>query len=328
MILIHHLKGHKKNFTVTDNTIAKDVNLSWTAKGLFQYLMTLPKDWQVVVNELVHHSVDGKAKTMSAIRELEAAGIIFRKRVRRGWRIHVFETPEQGKSTDFKSTCFKSTCFKSTENRRVLNTNNTNKELSICARAKGTWLEQFPKPFQDHPEFAKAWTEWEQDLKQRHHPMTKGAAIRQVNKCVPFTPDICVASIHEAIEKGWRTIYPKAENSPRLTADLPKPVKDIADILHLVLHKAFGKEHNQIATGLHAFYVGLHGTAGDPDTPKGLVHGHKGLARRYADYVDPSAIASRGTRPFIPPSGFIWTDFVRKLQQDVGLNLKTGRPIG
>jgi hypothetical protein len=35
------------NFTTVRNEYLQDVNLSWKAKGLITYIMSLPPDWQL-----------------------------------------------------------------------------------------------------------------------------------------------------------------------------------------------------------------------------------------------------------------------------------------
>ena len=73
----------------------KDTNLSWKAKGLLAYLLSLPDDWQIYESEIVKHAKDGIDSTRTAIKELIDAGYIERQRVRdeKGRLSTVYESP-------------------------------------------------------------------------------------------------------------------------------------------------------------------------------------------------------------------------------------------
>lgn len=43
----------KDNYTILNNKSLTDARLSWKARGLWAYLMSLPADWEVSVNDLV-----------------------------------------------------------------------------------------------------------------------------------------------------------------------------------------------------------------------------------------------------------------------------------
>ena len=55
-----------------------DPGLSWKAKGLLAYLLSLPDDWYVRPRELRKHSKTGVKATYSAINELISAGYLQR----------------------------------------------------------------------------------------------------------------------------------------------------------------------------------------------------------------------------------------------------------
>jgi hypothetical protein len=71
------IRGRKdRNYTVMDNTFLKDVRLSWKAKGVMAYLLSLPDDWQIYLSEIETHSPDGKSSLASAINELKEYGYL------------------------------------------------------------------------------------------------------------------------------------------------------------------------------------------------------------------------------------------------------------
>ena len=76
----------ERDYTVINNTVLKDERLSWKAKGVFCYLLSLPEDWVIYQNELLKHSTDGRESLRNAINELEEYGylIIDKKRDEKG----------------------------------------------------------------------------------------------------------------------------------------------------------------------------------------------------------------------------------------------------
>jgi hypothetical protein len=78
----------------------QDSRLSWKAKGLLAYMLSLPDDWVFHRDELLKHSPDGRKSLLSTIKELKEAGylkVVPEKndngRVVR-WNTHVFEFPQ------------------------------------------------------------------------------------------------------------------------------------------------------------------------------------------------------------------------------------------
>jgi len=65
-------------YTVIGNAAAQDSEISWKAKGLLIYLLSLPKDWNIRISELAAHATDGYDSTKRAMDELLAAGYIQR----------------------------------------------------------------------------------------------------------------------------------------------------------------------------------------------------------------------------------------------------------
>ena len=61
---------HKANYTVINNCVLQDKRLSWKARGLLVYLLSLPDDWRIYVSELANRAPDGEASTRAAFNEL------------------------------------------------------------------------------------------------------------------------------------------------------------------------------------------------------------------------------------------------------------------
>lgn len=130
----------KTNYTIIDNTALRDNRLSWKAKGLMAYMLSMPDDWTFYMDELQKHATDGKSSFRSGFNELKKLGYVERKRIQREdgtffWETIVHERPH----TDFPQVDYPSmekplVEKPSMDNRTLLNTNkqstdkpNTNK---------------------------------------------------------------------------------------------------------------------------------------------------------------------------------------------------------
>lgn len=88
----------RANFTTVDNTCLRDESLSWRAKGLFCYLMSLPDDWKISRNEIRKHATEGRQAMDTAFKELIQAGYIHKEPNHEngrlnGWNYDVYEIP-------------------------------------------------------------------------------------------------------------------------------------------------------------------------------------------------------------------------------------------
>lgn len=72
----------EKNFLILDKNCINDTGLSWGAKGLHTYLMSLPQDWKVHVKDLRNRATNGRDSVRALLSELEKAGYISRGWVR------------------------------------------------------------------------------------------------------------------------------------------------------------------------------------------------------------------------------------------------------
>lgn len=75
-------RSRPQNFTVLDNAVLRDRNLSWKAKGLFGFLSSCSSSYRLTISRLAEHSGDGRESTMSAVRELQRCGYLQIERLR------------------------------------------------------------------------------------------------------------------------------------------------------------------------------------------------------------------------------------------------------
>ena len=93
------IKKKTDNFVILDKEALNDKNLSWKAKGLHSYLMSLPDDWVLFVSDLENRSSDGRDSTRAAINELLEAGYMERVQKKEkgkfmGYDYSIYEKPK------------------------------------------------------------------------------------------------------------------------------------------------------------------------------------------------------------------------------------------
>ena len=64
------------DFSLTPISIVQDGRLSWAARGMLVYLLSLPEDLYYTAQELADNSPDGADLMRSLLRELEAVGYL------------------------------------------------------------------------------------------------------------------------------------------------------------------------------------------------------------------------------------------------------------
>jgi len=87
---------HKSEFFQMNNEAIQDPSLSWAARGLLAYLISMPEKWDVHLTELFRRSTDGRRATEAAMKELIMAGYVKKdqgKNKRRDTKYTVYETP-------------------------------------------------------------------------------------------------------------------------------------------------------------------------------------------------------------------------------------------
>ncbi len=71
-----------KNYTTMSNVHLRDQELSLKAKGLLSLILSLPDDWNYSVNGLTANVKEGRGVVLSALRELELHGYVYREQSR------------------------------------------------------------------------------------------------------------------------------------------------------------------------------------------------------------------------------------------------------
>jgi hypothetical protein len=88
---------HRSEFFQMNNAPVQDPGLSWAARGLLAYFLSLPETWEVHLRDLFTRSADGRRPTQAAMNELIAAGYVVKEQgenKRRDTKYTVFENPK------------------------------------------------------------------------------------------------------------------------------------------------------------------------------------------------------------------------------------------
>ncbi|CAJ1315952.1 DnaD domain protein [Paenibacillus nuruki] len=94
------------NYVIMDRRIFHNKKLSWKAKGIMAYVLTLPNDWTFRLEEIITHSIDKRDSFRSGWKELQEQGYVERipikddKGIIVRWETHVFECPEEQETID------------------------------------------------------------------------------------------------------------------------------------------------------------------------------------------------------------------------------------
>ena len=87
-----------RNYTIMSNHHLRDKLLSYKAKGLLSFMLSLPEDWDYSINGLVKVSKEGKKAIRAMLEELEENHYLIRKRIQLqngqfDYEYHIYEMP-------------------------------------------------------------------------------------------------------------------------------------------------------------------------------------------------------------------------------------------
>lgn len=127
-------------FVLINKESLQDKSISWQAKGLLAYLLSLPDNWQILVADLANRSKNGRDSTAAILKELIDAGYIERIRCKNeknqfeGYSYTVFDTPQTEKPFTENSK----TDFPNTGNPTLINNNISKETLTKKPKSEET----------------------------------------------------------------------------------------------------------------------------------------------------------------------------------------------
>lgn len=136
------------NYVVMNKTVLYDDQLSWKAKGLHAYMLSMPDDWTFYNEELVKHSKDGMTTLRSALKELKDLGYLARRPIKN----------EKGKITEWETLVYENPQVENpqvenlqVENRKLLNNDLILSNESILSNDNNISIVQFEEFWTKYP---------------------------------------------------------------------------------------------------------------------------------------------------------------------------------
>jgi len=81
-MIIRTPKNRENPYAQINKQALQDPNLTWKAKGLLAYLLSLPDDWQVRPREIKKHANNGLTTVYTCLKELARHGYLTEKRIK------------------------------------------------------------------------------------------------------------------------------------------------------------------------------------------------------------------------------------------------------
>lgn len=123
-------------FVMVRNSTARDSRLSFRARGLLTFILSQPDDWTCESDELAEHGTEGRDAVRTALKELETAGYLTRRKYQddRGhWRTEstVNELPTTGNTSSARAARTRKRAAHTGDGKPVVGGPVTNKKTSL-----------------------------------------------------------------------------------------------------------------------------------------------------------------------------------------------------
>lgn len=216
-------EGTAKGYTVINNHLLKNTDLSLKAKGLLCLMFSLPENWNFSTAGLTSIVKDGKVSVSSALKELEENKYLIRNPIRddKGvfidWEYRIFEMPYDP-SFEKLDVSYPDAENLDMDNRPQLNTNKSIKDKLNTNKYK---KESKKKEFEDilskleDEDIVNALGEFINMRKAVKKPLTAHALELNVKHLFELSNDktTMIAIIEQSVMHNWLTFYPLKEQS-------------------------------------------------------------------------------------------------------------------
>lgn len=223
-------KDRENPYVMVNKQFLSNAELSWKAKGLLTYLLSLPDNWQIYEDEIVKHSKDGKDSLRSALKELIDNGYISRERIRnsagqlKGYDYYVYETSNHiGKSKDGKPNIGKPATTNNDGTKNESN-NNEKKQKGVLPYGENSPLSfwEFAKLYginEEIQESVEYYLLTYRDHMEKEHPHLKFYQWQEVvegwfsayDGDIDESFDIDAEWMQRMINRHFRTLYEKCD---------------------------------------------------------------------------------------------------------------------
>lgn len=215
MTSIRKFRG-ERCYAKISNKLLQNSKLSFKARGLMAYILSLPDNWELCCEHLYTCSeFDGRTAVQSAIKELVAFGYLAREIVRdeatnrivsAGY--FVFDDPAENKQFAALPVDQESLVTGNLSLGERATTKETLEIKETEEQKPAPDGADVPLPF-NSPAFVKAWAEWLQYRRERHLPKLKPTSLRkQFKLLMEWGEAASIASIDRSIAQGWQGLFP------------------------------------------------------------------------------------------------------------------------
>lgn len=181
----------EKNYTVLLNDGLRDQRLSFKARGLMAYMLSMPDDWKFYTKELVKHSdKDGRDSVRVGLKELEECGYLKRQKKRSetgqfdSQDLLLVDTPAFSPGTDYPAPAKPATENPAPANPTLLSTNSTKDLLELSTEDTNSPATAEPSVSLED-EFNVVWKEYpnKQGKKQafNHYKAWRKKSVQHTN---------------------------------------------------------------------------------------------------------------------------------------------------
>lgn len=215
-------EGSAKQYTIINNHLLKNTDLSLKAKGLLCLMFSLPEDWNFSTKGLTSIVKDGERSVRSTLKELEDNRYLIRKPIHDGahiidWEYQIFEAPYN------QEGCNEDVQYQDVQNVHLRKSTqlNTNKSIKDKLNTNKYKKESKKKEFEDilseieDEDIVNALGEFINMRKAVKKPLTAHALELNVKHLFELSNDktTMIAIIEQSVMHNWLIFYPLKEQS-------------------------------------------------------------------------------------------------------------------
>lgn len=215
-------EGSAKGYTVINNHLLKNTDLSLKAKGLLCLMFSLPENWNFSTKGLTSIVKDGERSVRSTLKELEDNRYLIRKPIHDGahiidWEYQIFEAPYN------QEGCNEDVQYQDVQNVHLRKSTqlNTNKSIKDKLNTNKYKKESKKKEFEDilseieDEDIVNALGEFINMRKAVKKPLTAHALELNVKHLFELSNDktTMIAIIEQSVMHNWLIFYPLKEQS-------------------------------------------------------------------------------------------------------------------